>query len=364
MFCLNKIAPALLFSVAAVAVGEQVDTVQPRAEAYKIVEAHDGDVVRKVVVDEAGTVCGEVVDGSIVMNDSQHSAPPTSPDHPVLDEIIFDTMLRADSQGKLAFMRTIDGGDELRPFAGDAVRAYVGISQEQQKTFESAVEGDYEKEGAQMEQFSKAFGSYDQLSAEEQGVLGDELRQFFCGVIDTADTHSREILTDEQLERLQELELTQPSVSALFLSSIFFQMDSGEENEATAADAFAEVRESLANLFTNVAAYDALGLTDEQRQKLREIQDADLPERQAMLKDLIKWSSEDKLPSREVRDAWLARAKSHGTLVKAKLLAVLTPEQREKLERLTVSVRERLAHLATLPKDEPEDDSWKNSWKP
>ncbi|MGL4943665.1 MAG: hypothetical protein ACRC46_10790, partial [Thermoguttaceae bacterium] len=46
------------------------------------------------------------------------------------------------------------------------------------------------------------------------------------------------------------------------------------------------------------------------------------------------------------------------------LLAVLTPEQREKLERLTVSVRERLAHLATLPKDEPEDDSWKNSWKP
>lgn len=358
-----SLASGAVNDVAAVAGGEQVGTVPSGAEAYRIIEAHDGDIVRKAVVDEAGNVRGEVIDGSIVMNDSQPSEPPTPPDHPVLNEIMLDTMLRAESQGKLTFLRTIDSGEEMRPFFGDAVRVYAGISHEQQKTLESATDMS-DEENTQMEQFSKAFGSYDDLSAEEQGVLGDELRQFVGGAIDGVAARSREVFTDEQWQCLQEIELTQPSGFVSMMSSVFSQMDTAEGNEDAAADTSAEVRESLANLFTNVAAYDALGLTDEQRQKLREIQDAALPERQAMLKDVAKWMSQSDPPSREVRDAWLARAKSHGTLVKAKLLAVLTPEQREKLERLTVSVRERLAHLATLPKDESEEEAWKKSWKP
>ncbi len=177
-----------------------------------------------------------------------------------------------------------------------------------------------------------------------------ELEEEFFGTLtmgwDAFDAAHREILTPEQLERAKELDLALPS-------PIFGDLD----------------------LVVNFAAYEALGLNEEQNEKLAEIQNEMASEQQRFadeFKDFLKKAFAGQITDETEINEGTAKivneAQARTKKIREAIREILTPEQRKRLDEIREEVPKKLqAFREALKKkqaENPEDDSWKKSWKP
>ncbi len=211
-------------------------------------------------------------------------------------------------------------------------QAATGISPEQVATMEAYSESLEEKDFiGPIEELEKRAAETE--DPDELAALTDQAVAVMRGVVDKFDEKLRETVTPEQMLRLRELELQ--------------------------ADVFGDEE----FLLVNFGGYEALELTEEQRKQfdaLREEYLADVKDELALL-----MGATDRELDEEEEKALTEKLQKRTALVKAKILALLTPEQAKKFERLMANRPAFLDAPGTASDAAvPENDEWKKSWKP
>jgi len=199
-----------------------------------------------------------------------------------------------------------------------------------------------------------------EFSAEELIRFDDAMGSFIENAYDTVDSVVRETLTESQLQLAREYNLVMPGVLERML---------------------AQLSDDVPSIVTNFDAYEALDLSDEQREVLTKLQKTSQEEMQPLwsevhvfLEDLFEKAKNAESP--EDFDLSGIIAKVNGLKNKAAALAKktkeqieanLTPEQKERLSQIREEVPKRIAKIMEeleKKKSEPQDDSWKDAWKP
>ena len=194
--------------------------------------------------------------------------------------------------------------------------------------------------------FRKKFEETDDPNELEK--LGVELEDFMIGLNKESTEKMDEIVTPEQLAKIRQLELQQ-------------------------FKGMAEVGFTI----INYDAYKGLGLSDQQKEKLHEINDSFREEQIGHLEKMLATMNspadrKDKKKMEELAKVGAENGKNGKALnakIKAKVLTILTDEQTRKLEELLANVpdfiQKRRARMGIPPSQTAKvDDDWKKSWKP
>ncbi len=188
--------------------------------------------------------------------------------------------------------------------------------------------------------------NWKELPPEELPGLEEELFGTLTQGWDAFDAIHREVLTSEQLERAKELDLALPS-------PMLGDLD----------------------LVVNFAAYEALGLNEEQNEKLAEIR-KEMESQQQRFTDEFKGFLEkafsgqmtDQTELNEGMMKIMNETQARTKKIREAVREILTPEQRKRLDEIREEIPKKMqAFREALEKkraENPEDDSWKNSWKP
>lgn len=257
--------------------------------------------------------------------------PPSDPPMPdAINSVMLEEILLAESRGKVVFARLLgaNGLDEA-----DYMQL-TGITEEQKAIVEAKSDSFEEPLTSRFNELGKDF---DEKTPEEQAAIEEECRSLFREAVDTMHATFCETLTPEQLQRVRELELVLPSV---IFGGGDMELDS-----------------------MNSDAYEALGLSDEQRKELDAILEEMNREQKELMKEFVAFVTN---PEPEQGAAYLEKWKALRTRFKARALALLTAEQQAKLEILHGDWAKKIASIQAAEEgnDMPEDDSWKKSWKP
>ncbi len=256
---------------------------------------------------------------------------------------LMQELLRAESEGKLTFYRF--QGEEGRKF----FTTFVGLSEEQEERInkrlaecgEEFPESDFEERAKKI----------NELSFEEVSQLCDDAIDANLTVFDTVSKIFHEELTPEQIQMMRELELV--------LSSV--------------------LEDSDFSLSINFDAYETLELTEEQQAAFAKLRN----ELEAIQKDFFDLASskiDDELAGErseqkenafsEKHEKLVKRAETFGGSIQEKIQEILTPSQRERLARIREELPKKIAAIVGKPGNEnatgeqPDDESWKDSWKP
>ncbi len=272
-----------------------------------------------------------------------------SPRDMLLMQISIEELLRAESHGQLASVRFAEVSEEEQaPY-----QAALGMTAEQVTSYAQKYEEFNAQAAEVVESFDETMNRFDELSPDEQTAFGAEVRTTMRTLFAEQQEVLTGVLTPAQIQRMQELELVLPSV---------------------VSQVMADDEEFIPVL--NFAAYEALGLSEEQKEALARIQEESAEEmgdllKEKMLNIRIRVASDDP-PSEETLQAFQAlskRGRAMKARLKAKIHALLTKEQTAKLEKLLADWPAKLEQIradwkAAQAKKKPEDDSWREAWKP
>ncbi len=276
---------------------------------------------------------------------------------------MYQEMSQADAEGKTLAYRF--QGEAYRfqgeEGFGDCFHSLVGISESQQKHLDEKLNRLNDDSFNEAQEKFERVNRWRELSPEELVQADEEVGPFFRTQFEKSDSIFKETLTPPQLQAAREYELTLPSV----VSQLVGQISNDPEN--------------VPDITLNFDAYQALDLSDEQKEKLAELQKESDKEMQPILDDvkklmeiLLEDQANDKEPDMEkltlkvlaIRD----KAASNAKKTKEKLEQNLTPEQRERLAKIREEMPQKLAKIKeelAKKKAEPQrDDSWKDAWKP
>ena len=265
--------------------------------------------------------------------------------------IMIDEVMQAESQGQTAIFRFTNGQSNEEIVAYGAA---LGISAEQQEVF-SALRQDFQES---FDKFQSAAMSemvrFNEMTPDEVTDLGNDFRKNVQTIITDAQTDFDEILSPEQKQRAQELELVMPS---MFDNSPFFKTNEGIP-------------------ITNLTSYEALGLSDEQKAEMKKIQEKHGKELADLMKEGAQTAIAANFSDDEAAKTKLAFLRTKGSVIqariRARILSVLTKEQRAKLEKIREDLPKKLKKLVENAKakkkdEKPGGEAWKpdeNSWKP
>ena len=251
--------------------------------------------------------------------------------------LTLEEYFKAESQGKFSISRF--QGEEKE------VAAYQSALEmtTEQVTRLAKQRAEFEKNSVTAHSsFLRKLTQFDHLSEEEVTRLDQDARRIMRGEVDSGQALLRDILTEEQFTRLQEMELALPS-------------QDGE------------------NLpFVNLEAYRSLELSEEQQKKLDSVQKEFEAETRNWTQSFTKFLNDGKEFSPEKIEALntlVEKSEQLKARMKARVLAFLTPEQTAKYEKLLAEWPPKFKKLqedwlARQKEKGPEDDAWKKSWKP
>ncbi len=273
-----------------------------------------------------------------------------------LRSVYTEALLQPDMQGKYETTGRLFG-----PHNGDrgVYQEALGLSADQ-VTWLAAKEVEWmERSEPLWLQWWPELRRYEMLSPEELANLEERIRQDTRLIFTEGQTVIDEVLTPEQKQRAQELELVLESTLPWPSPNLFFD---GEEAMAP---------------FANLNAYEALGLSDEQNEALTKLQRKSGKELSELMEEAAKsmtelWQrSDDETDEKyeKERKALGEKAKTLKAQIRAKVLALLTKEQVAKLDQLLVDLPKKLKQLEAdwkteQAKKKPEDDAWREAWKP
>ena len=265
-------------------------------------------------------------------------------------------MLRLDSQGKTTAFY----------FDNEEFQSFVGISEAQQIFLWEKI-GELESPDEKEKILVNSLNRWQELPAEELARLEDTYLTLYDEAFNTIDSIFKETLTPSQLQLINEYHLATPGFIAKMVEEIPF-IDSDQ----------------LAEIGVKFAAYEALDLSDEQKEALAKLQKESEEEMRPLWgevrtftdevyekaikaesqKDAMKLLQEILPKAIELKDKATAITKK----TKEKLEANLTPEQKQRLAQIREKVPKKLAkikkELEKKKAEAPKDDSWKDAWKP
>ncbi len=251
--------------------------------------------------------------------------------------------IAAETQGMPAAMRFQKSEEEVAVY-----QAALGMTAEQvTELAKKRAEHDESMNAAGMDMVDTLV-RFDDLSPEELSEFDKKFRTLLQQ--NSAEEQARlvETLTPAQIQRMQELELVLPSATAQMLGN-------------------------GAEMLMNINAYQALELSDEQKKVLEGIQKEGSKEMvdftKVFFREYLQMLKDGKEPSEEELKAKLEQGKAMKARIKAKIHALLTKEQLAKLEKILTDWPKKLESIRADWKlkqenKKPEDDSWRNAWKP
>ncbi len=283
----------------------------------------------------------------ISIADSEQTPPPPQPSEKAeafMMSTTMDIVYEVEAQGQVTGIRMLDGS---LPFDEAVYTTALGLSDEQIALLDAKEVELTERMDAVIPRIEERLNRFDELSPEEVADLGREFRTTVHGFVAESQATFDTVLTPEQKQRALELELVLPS-----LSSQAFSEDNDDED--------------LIPL--HPTAYEALGMSDEQKAGLTKLQEESGKE----LKDLMKLGFQHEQEEGKVPPELVSKIKTLKTQIRAKILSVLSEEQRAKLEKICTDWPKKLEQIkadrnAKHEKKKPEDEAWKpdeNSWKP
>ena len=280
--------------------------------------------------------------------------PPPPPPSTIIR--VVQEVLKAQSQGKLSLFSAASSTNSSEEYF-----SVVGIS-EAQKIFMgekfNALGEMLSEEGRNL---GETYRRWPEFSEEELTQFENTVGTFIGGAIDTFDSIFKETLTPPQLQLVREYNLAMPDIFSRVLQEI-----SDESDDAPIA--------------INFDAYEALDLSEEQRETLARLQEESEAEMQpvwddvkTLLGDFIEETQKES-PNEMAMLRFLGRfnqiknkVTSLAKKTRENVEANLTPEQKERLAQIREEVPLRLAKIKEeleKKKAEPQDDSWKDAWKP
>ena len=247
----------------------------------------------------------------------------------IIENAIIPMALKAYAEGKASVIFNIEQGRE------DVVMSYIGLSEGKL----AEINASFEKIGPKvMAKFTQAVGDFTtQSTTDAASKFEEKIKEIFSSALDEPYLIIKKSLSTEQMARLNELEMALPL-----------------PNES---------------IFPNFAAYEELGLSEEQVKNINRIKETYMQEVESNLKETITISPNDELDEKkllekvkerkekmdEFREAQGKRKKT----IEEKVDAVLTEKQKELLDTIRARVPEKVIKVFV-----EEDDSWKRSWKP
>ena len=251
---------------------------------------------------------------------------PPSPREMALNVSMMSIMLNAYSEGRfpIHLFEDIDA-------SGGILTSLIGLSEAQRLHIKAVMEG-IEKRFEQG--FEDGTANIEELSPEEFAEFKSGIFEFFSQVIDEMDTTVRETLTPLQLQLLRECELANSLEEELFGA-------------------------------INFDAYEALDLSEEQREELKKIRE----EETAQSKEDLEAFFSDAVMTMEMME----KSETRLTKVRERIREILTPEQRKRLEQLEEEIPKKLEALKAKRQNELQgeapkaEEPWKpgpDSWKP
>jgi Spy/CpxP family protein refolding chaperone len=239
---------------------------------------------------------------------------------------IFQVMHEANREGKLLFGHLLEEEDE-----DGSLKELLGISEAQRLHFDTKMQAIEKRFDG--DDFDK--GPEDDSPDAFAGWEDKEI-ELYSQAFDEMDTVVRETLTPFQLQALREYDLVNPL----------------------------DVEEIMLGVSTNFDAYEALDLSEEQREQLKEILEEEVAQSQKMFEEIEKTLSN---PGENLEESgFLEKGKANAVKIREKIQKILTPQQRERLDQLKEEISKKLAQIKEKKASEPpkEDDSWKDAWKP
>ena len=266
-------------------------------------------------------------------------------------------MLRLESQGKHTALYFVED-EEFLPF--------VGISEAQRIYLRKKLDAHEQFEVENATNFVNSLNRWQELPAEELARFEDAFFTFYEKSVNISDSIFEEALTPSQLQLVSEYHLATPG----FIARVFTSIPGADTDQ-------------LAEIGVKFAAYEALGLSDEQKEALAKLQKESEEEMRPLWgdakmfledffekaknaesqEDADKLMQEILVKANELKDKATAITKK----TKEKLEANLTPEQMERLAQIREEVPKKLAKIKKeleKKKAEAQDDSWKDAWKP
>lgn len=247
---------------------------------------------------------------------------------------------------------------------GSAFRSFVGFTAEQEEQFNTKMEEYYIAEFEKVTENPEATAQSPifMIAAIEQGnvpveELSEEALETMADAFCQAARESHElisemlmeVLTPEQVQKMAEYQLAFPGELDVF--SIM-------EIDGDSAIAF--------------NGYEALDLTETQREEIGKIREEWESEYLAQMDEflgvIVKANEQkDEISDENIQKEWTEKIEAIQRKIqegsarsKTRVLALLTPEQIAKMEKILKEVPEEIARLGG---DAP-DDAWKKSWKP
>ncbi|MGL4595613.1 MAG: hypothetical protein ACRC2T_19780 [Thermoguttaceae bacterium] len=238
----------------------------------------------------------------------------------------YQKILLADSKGQLKFARFEDEDSSA------ILCSYLEISDGQKVAFQEAFENMNESENEKFPDYTEA------KTAEERAAFLPVFGAAFESYIESVDAVFSSIMTDEQLQKLREIELVGGSVL---------------ENSDMGLTMF------LADSF------QALDLTDEQKVEIEAIRQ----EAETTVNEFFdELRQNPKMLTEGPGKKWMERIQKTNSEVTNRIDKILTSEQKAKRAKLEREVPKKLKELQDKMQSESEaaseDDSWKKSWKP
>ena len=266
---------------------------------------------------------------------------------------MFQEIWRAENQGKNTTFAIANNDDELQSFAN--------ISESQWKFLKEKLHDAGESLDEEGRGVMESLNRWQELSEEEIAQHNDTFGTLLEKLFDTTDSIIAETLTPPQLQLIREYQLVVPG---------------------TVAEMLAETGLNIPEILVNFGAYEALDLSEEQKEALAKLQEESQKEMQPIWNDVkalaeYAYEKAQNAKSAEELDIQEIITKAKGILDKAAPLAKktreqieesLTPEQKERLAQIREEVPLRLAKIKEeLEKKKAEaakDESWKDAWKP
>ena len=218
-------------------------------------------------------------------------------------------------------------------------RHYAGISTEQMEQLQKSMQGMELRFAADI--IPTAFKATQTDDPQELEKIAKNLVKKVTGIADDVYAKTQKIFTPGQIAKMKELRLMHSSLNSDMATVIF---DFGQ--------------------------YDTLDLTDEQRKKLTAIREEYTKEYTAivnkladMLQKYVKDGQEPPEDVQEKAELLVEQLKQLAVRTKAKVLAILTKEQADRMEQLLAKAPKFFDQFRK-DKNQEDDESWKKSWKP